>query len=151
MYKKILIPIDGSTMAEKAFKYALSVAENFGAELVLLAVIPEHVVPAGVYRVWTHQPLVKRYIKMMRAVAKQEATDMLDKKMQECEKKNVKSSYKILEGDAASEIIEAVNKMKIDFLVIGSVGLTGIKKLKTLGSVSRRVSENVSCPILIVR
>jgi nucleotide-binding universal stress UspA family protein len=71
--------------------------------------------------------------------------------MKECEKNNVKVSYKILEGDSASTIIEAADQKKVDLVIMGSVGLTGIKKLKALGSVSRKVSENVSCPILIVR
>jgi len=150
-FKKILIPLDGSKMSDKAFKYALSIAKNFGAELALLTVIPEHVVDAAVYRVGTHRALVKNYIKMMNALARQQATDLLDKRMQECEKENVKASYKILQGDTASEIITAAKKMRTDMIVIGSVGLTGIKKLKALGSVSRKVSELSDCPVLIVR
>jgi len=45
----------------------------------------------------------------------------------------------------------AAKKMKVDIIVIGSVGLTGIKKLKALGSVSRKVSELSDCPVLIIR
>lgn len=150
-FKKILVPLDGSEMSQKAFKYALSVAKSFGTELALLNVIPQHVADAAVYRVGTHRALVKNYIKMMNALARQQATDLLDKKMQECEKENVKTSYRILQGDAVSEIIEASKKLKIDLIVIGSVGLTGIKKLKALGSVSRKVSELSDCPVLIVR
>jgi len=88
---------------------------------------------------------------MMNALARQQATDLLDKRVVECEKENVKTSYKILQGDAASEIITAAKKMRIDMIVIGSVGLTGIKKLKALGSVSRKISELSGCPVLIVR
>ncbi|MGI0083436.1 MAG: universal stress protein [Nitrosopumilaceae archaeon] len=47
MYKKILVPLDGSRMAEKAFKHALLVAKNFAAELILLTIVPENVVPTG--------------------------------------------------------------------------------------------------------
>lgn len=151
IFKKILIPLDGSKMSQKAFKYALLIAKNFGAELALLTVIPEHVVDAAVYRVGTHRAMVKNYIKMMNALAKQQASDLLDKSMQECEKENVKASYRILQGDAASEITIAAKKMKIDMIVIGSVGLTGIKKFKALGSVSRKISELSDCPMSIVR
>ena len=150
-FKKILIPLDGSKMSDKAFKYALLIAKNFGAELALLTVIPEHIADAAVYRVGTHRALVKNYIKMMNALARQQATDLLDKRVVECEKENVKTSYKVLQGDAASEIITAGKKMRIDMIVIGSVGLTGIKKLKALGSVSRKISELSGCPVLIVR
>lgn len=138
-------------MSQKAFGYAFSLAKNFRAELAMLTILPEHFVDAAVYRVATHRALVANYIKMMNALAKQQATDLLDKKMQECEKENVKASYKILQGDAASEIVTAAKKMKVDIIVIGSVGLTGIKKLKALGSVSRKVSELSDCPVLIIR
>ncbi|MEM3085209.1 MAG: universal stress protein [Nitrososphaerales archaeon] len=151
MYKIILIPLDGSKMADKAFQHALLLAKTFGAELLLLTVIPENVVPAGAYRTWVHPSMVRRNITEIITLARQEATDFLNEKMKECEKNNVKASYKILEGDAASKIIEAAQKKKVDLIVMGSAGLTGIKRLKALGSVSRKVSERVSCPVLIVR
>jgi nucleotide-binding universal stress UspA family protein len=151
MYKTILVPLDGSKMADKAFTHALSIAKTFDAELLLLTVIPENVVPTGAYRTWVHPSMVRRNINEIITLARQEATDFLNEKMKECEKNNVKASYKILEGDSASQIIKAAEQKKVDLIVMGSVGLTGIKKLKTLGSVSRKVSENVSCPTLIVR
>lgn len=151
MYKKILVPIDGSKMADKAFKHALSIAKTFDAELLLLTVIPENVVPSGAYRTWTHPSMVRRKVGEILTIAREEATDMLAQKMEECEKNGVKASYKIMEGDTVLKIIEAASNKKVDLIVIGSVGLTGIKKLKSLGSVSRKVSERVSCPVLIVR
>lgn len=151
MYKKILVPIDGSKMADKAFKHALLIAKTFNAELLLLTVIPENVVPSGAYRTWTHPSMVRRKVDEILTIAREEATDMLAQKMEECEKNDVKASYKIMQGDAASQIIETANKKNIDLIVIGSVGLTGIKKLKSLGSVSRKVSERVSCPVFIIR
>lgn len=151
MYKKILVPIDGSKMADKAFKHALSIVKTFDAELLLLTVIPENVVPSGAYRTWTHPSMVRRNVDEILTIAREEATDMLAQKMEECEKNDMKASYKIMQGDAASQIIETANKKNIDLIVIGGVGLTGIKKLKILGSVSRKVSERVSCPVLIIR
>jgi Universal stress protein family len=45
---------------------------------------------------------------------------------------------------------KAMDMQKIDLIIMGSIGLRGINKIKTLGSVSRRVSEMASCPVLIV-
>ena len=151
MYKKIVVPIDGSKMADKAFKHALSVAKTFDAELLLLTVVPENVVPAGAFTAWTHPTMIKRMINEIVTLAREEATDMLNEKMNGCERNNVKASYKIVTGDPATKIIEVANSKKVDLIIMGSVGLTGIKKLKSLGSVSRKVSERVSCPVLIVR
>ncbi len=150
MYGTILVPLDGSKMAEKALKHAVSLAKAFGAELILLTAIPENVVPAGAYRTWTHPSMVRRKVSEILTMAEEEATDYLVEKMEECKKSNVKASYKVAEGDAASTIIEFAKK-KADLVVMGSVGRTGVRKLMTLGSVSRKVSEHVSCPVLIVR
>ena len=45
---------------------------------------------------------------------------------------------------------KATDMQKIDLIIMGSIGLRGINKIKTLGSVSRRVSEMASCHVLIV-
>jgi nucleotide-binding universal stress UspA family protein len=54
-------------------------------------------------------------------------------------------------GNSISDtMIEFVNNEKADLIVIGNTGLSGISKLKTLGSVSRSIAEKSSCPVLIV-
>ena len=50
-----------------------------------------------------------------------------------------------------NEIVDYAAKNKVDLLIIGSNGLQGLAKIKGLGSVSRKVSEKVSCPITIIR
>ena len=58
----------------------------------------------------------------------------------------------ITTGIPTDKIIEYATDKKVDLIVIGSIGVTGISKFfKGLGSVSRNVSEKVSCPVLIVR
>lgn len=47
-------------------------------------------------------------------------------------------------------IIEFANNEKVDLIVIGNAGLTGIHKVKALGSISRGISERYICPVLIV-
>jgi nucleotide-binding universal stress UspA family protein len=57
----------------------------------------------------------------------------------------------VLIGDSVSgKILELAEKDNVDLIIIGNVGLSGISKLKTLGSVSRAVSERSPCPVLIV-
>lgn len=60
----------------------------------------------------------------------------------------------ILVCDADEKIIEFANEKRVDLIVIGSRGLRGISKFFKalgLGSVSRSVSERVTCPVLIIR
>jgi nucleotide-binding universal stress UspA family protein len=54
-------------------------------------------------------------------------------------------------GDPAIKIVEYAKDNMIDMIIIGSNGLHGFAKIKGLGSVSRKVSENVRCPIVIIR
>ncbi|WKT58655.1 universal stress protein [Candidatus Nitrosotenuis chungbukensis] len=69
-----------------------------------------------------------------------------------CKSKGVKAYYKIIvNGNIAEEILKTAKQKLIDLIVIGSQGLHGISKIKTLGSVSRRVSELADCAVLIVR
>ncbi len=57
----------------------------------------------------------------------------------------------VSQGNSISDtILEFANKEKADLIVIGNIGLSGISKLKTLGSVSRSIAEKSSCPVLIV-
>ena len=54
-------------------------------------------------------------------------------------------------GNSISDtIIKFANKEKANLIVVGNIGLSGILKLKTLGSVSRSIAEKSSCPVLIV-
>ena len=63
----------------------------------------------------------------------------------------VKLESIFLYGDPANQIIDYSNNNRVDLIVMGSNGLQGIAKFKGLGSVSRKVSEAVSCPITIIR
>ena len=68
----------------------------------------------------------------------------------EIEKKGIKIIPPVFSGIPKKDILKFVKDNKIDLIVIGSQGLGGIKKIKTLGSVSRTISENAQCPVLII-
>jgi nucleotide-binding universal stress UspA family protein len=69
-----------------------------------------------------------------------------------CKSKGVKADYKIIgNGNVSEEILKIAKQKLVDLIVIGSQGLHGINKIKTLGSVSRKVSELADCAVLIVR
>jgi nucleotide-binding universal stress UspA family protein len=53
-------------------------------------------------------------------------------------------------GQISNAIIEFAAQEKIDLIVIGNVGSSGLSKIKTLGSVSRSVSERAPCPVMII-
>ena len=63
----------------------------------------------------------------------------------------IKLESLILYGDPSNQIVDYSNNNRVDLIVMGSNGLQGLAKFKGLGSVSRKVSESVSCPMTIIR
>lgn len=64
---------------------------------------------------------------------------------------NVSLRSQVLIGDPSDEIIKFANDEKVDLIIIGTTGLTGIKKSIAIGSVAKNVSENANCPVMLVR
>ena len=62
----------------------------------------------------------------------------------------VKSELELVTGDPAEEIIRLANIYKADLIVIGSRGLTGMKRI-VQGSVSSQVMEDAHCSVLVVK
>lgn len=56
----------------------------------------------------------------------------------------------VLLGDSADKIVEFAIGENVDLIIMGNVGLRGISRMKAVGSVSRRVSEMASCPVILV-
>jgi nucleotide-binding universal stress UspA family protein len=63
---------------------------------------------------------------------------------------NVSLQSEVLIGDPSNEILQFANDEKVDLIIIGTTGLSGIKKF-VFGSVARKVSEKAKCHIMLVR
>jgi nucleotide-binding universal stress UspA family protein len=75
--------------------------------------------------------------------------EKMKKYAQQYTKNNIES--KVVVGDAAEIILDMVEKEKVDLIVIAKRRkLKGVKKLLSLGSVSRKIVENTSCPVLLI-
>ena len=161
MFKKILVPYDTSKPAANAAIYAAQLAKSSkeNCEIILVHVIPS--IPAS--PIVLDRPMrskkgetvmLSEYVKQLYKEMQNSAAKNLDKKKNEVElEAGGKASVKtiVLLGDSVSaKILELAEKDKVDLIIIGNVGLSGISRLKTLGSVSRAVSERSSCPVLIV-
>ena len=152
MYKKILVPHAGTPAGDDALKHAVQTAKPSKAEILILHVVEDvsHV-PLG-YGLHTSQiDSIKRQLKEatrdMKAVMQKE----MSKRVQFCKKNKIKAELKITTGNPEDEILKIVDNQRIDLIVMAKRRkLKGIKKLIALGSVSRKILEQVSCPILII-
>jgi nucleotide-binding universal stress UspA family protein len=151
MLARILVPYDGSKYSEKALDRAIELSHNLDSEIFLFSVVyVDYISPPGILGLVRTKSEKEAIIKWTQSV-KIDAEKLLKSAVKKCETKGVSASYNIVQGNIVNEILNFVKRKKISLIIIGSQGLHGIKKLKTLGSVSRRVSEQAKCPVLIVR
>lgn len=158
MYNNILVPYDGSQPSHLAVQHAFNLTKMDALPLTtkkvhLLYVIQEIRVPPQLYSYPLHEldKITAKYMKELYQDLETKAVNMLKAKSLEYkEAGEIAIETHILLGDPADKIIEFADSENIDLIVMGNVGLRGITKITTLGSVSRRVSEMASCPVLLV-
>ncbi len=75
---------------------------------------------------------------------------MMLESVEYCKIKGADATYKVTAESPAKAILDYAKKTDSDLIVMGSQGLRGIDKVRVLGSVSRHVLENSSCPVIIV-
>jgi nucleotide-binding universal stress UspA family protein len=151
-YKKILVPYDGSKYSKEALNEASEIAKKFGSTLYLLMVVDVSAVkPPGMLLGIMMEKRLKKWSTQLLESVKSKADKMLESEMQSCRKMGVETYYEIQTGNAVDSILKFASRQEIDLIVIGSRGLSGIGKIMALGSVSRKVSEESICPVMIVR
>ena len=152
-YKQILVPFDGSRHSKKALDEAIGIAKLTGATIYICTVISvDAVVPPGSLLGLVKSASKGELQRRLRKSAKTEAEKLEKTQLAYCNSKGVKAYYKlIINGNVSKEILRSARGKSVDLIVIGSQGLHGLGKIKSLGSVSRKTAELAHCPVLIVR
>ncbi len=125
---KVLLATDGSRYGDTAAVIAGNIAVMCALPLTAISVV----LPS-------HAPERRR-----------EAQQALERVRQVMSEKGVRVDIRLLEGRPEQAIVEAAEKEGADLVVMGSHGRTGLDKV-LMGSVSERVLNQTSCPILIAR
>jgi nucleotide-binding universal stress UspA family protein len=151
MLSRILVPYDGSKYSNKAVDRAIEISNKNKSKIDIISVINvDYIRPPGSLLGLVGSSSLEA-IKKITASATKEANQMLTSQVSKCRTRGIKSDSKVLSGNISEEILKYAKQKKITLIVIGSQGLHGIKKIKILGSVSRKISEISNCPVLIVR
>ena len=152
LVERILVALDGSEPADKALDFALDLATHYSANIVLLNVVPPVTVPIVPFSATGMQSIrleaMGTYSKELKAHHKRVLSEALKKAKKA--KPNLKISTKLVEGRPSDKIVETARKGRFNLIVMGSRGLGGIKEF-FLGSVSDRVADEATCPVLIVK
>jgi len=144
MFKRILVPLDGSARAESAIPVAARIARAYGASITLLR-IAETPVEYGPYLA---PPAT--YAKESIDADLAEATGYLAKAAKAEELAGIKVESKSLFGAVAPTIIAAAQMYHTSLVVMCSHGYTGVKRW-ILGSVADHITRHITVPVLILR
>jgi nucleotide-binding universal stress UspA family protein len=135
---RILIGIDGSEYADKAFEYATSLVQKFENSHLLIVNIIEKFATVG------HSISVE---------LERERNEMLRKYQDKASNMGLKSVDVIREegGSAAKQILEISLRENIDTIVIGSRGQYLTLEDSIIGSTSYKLAQSAKCTVIIVR
>jgi nucleotide-binding universal stress UspA family protein len=141
MYKRILVPLDGSELAEKALDHAEKLAETFDSEIILLQVVP-------FMPIYGAPELMTPFIvdEKQKEVAERYLTNLSE----ELKKRGFKATATVKTGQqVAVEIIDFAKESGVDLIVMCTHGRSGITRW-VLGSVAHKVLTRAETPILLV-
>ena len=144
MYTRILVPLDGSKRAEPALPHAARLAAEFGAELILLRVIP--LVPTV-----KAKDLSPVDFPELEDRERQAATEYLTGQIERLAERGLRVRPCVeRRGDSGAAIIDFVEKEKVSLVVMCSHGRSGLARW-IYGGVAEKVLHHVACPLMLVR
>ncbi len=153
MYKKILVALDGSEPSNNALEHAVSLATNFKAKLIILAVIQRVMIPIFHEDGFDGTSLsssteTAQYQERMRVVYQ----SVLDNAMIQIreEHPDLMAEAVLKEGRPSATITDFAENEGVDLIVMGSRGIGGYMGW-ILGSTSRRVVDSCTKPVIIVK
>jgi len=147
MYKKILIPTDGSPLSSAAARAGLAFARDAGAEVVGLFVAPGYLYPVYVDVIPPNYPTQEAHAAMMRK-AGEEYLGEIEKGAADAGLRY--SGVTLFSDDPAGKIVETAKDRQCDLIFIGSHGRSGLRQL-LLGSVTSKVLASCHLPVLVYR
>jgi nucleotide-binding universal stress UspA family protein len=144
MYKKILVPLDGSTRAEAILPHVEDVADRFDAKIILLKVADPPFILVNPY-----DPLPQKH----EADYQQYLQDIelyLTRLETRFSEKGITVEKLVKEGPVVNTIIETAVHENVDLIAMASHGRTGLSRV-FYGSVAAGVLHQVDRPLLLIR
>ncbi|MEO6062275.1 MAG: universal stress protein [Thermoflexales bacterium] len=157
MFKKIFVPLDGSTFAEAALRHAETLARCFASELILVQVVsgveqtvfvnPPVEYESGHYDpMWSAHQLMARVPNPLVGLAE----EYLLETARTLEADGFRVQTEVMEGNVADALLNRIESIGADAVVMCTHGRGGLSRA-LLGSVADRVSHHTSVPVLLVR
>lgn len=137
MYQKVMVPLDGSPLAEKALEPAADIARRRDAELYLVRAYEPTVVP----------PAALGFVD--REALHQEEHDAIARYLESKVRPDLRCHTAVLVGAGADPLLQFADEQDIELIVMTSHGHTGLEHW-LFGSVAERVVRYAPCPVLTI-
>src|SRR3989304_449363 len=135
MFKRILLPLDGSELAEITLPYGEELARRLGSELVLLHV-------RGQERQQEYEHIHQVYLdRLAESVVSNTGSG----------NKKVKVTTRVESGEPQESICRIVDENSVDLIIMTAVSSSGLKIGKMIGSVTDHVCRTVPIPVMLIR
>ena len=141
MYKRVLIPLDGSALAEQALPHAIAQASHFQADLILLKVVEPFAHARGMS------------LSDMERIRQQSHTwsrEYLERLAADIQQHGVLVKRVTIDGRPHTGIAEYAETKRVDLIVMSTRGQSGLSRW-LMGSVADRVVRGAMVPVLLVR
>jgi nucleotide-binding universal stress UspA family protein len=139
MLETVLIPLDGSTLAECAISHGVAIAQTFNARIVLLHILEE---PSVTNTQQAVDPLNWH-------IRKSEARAYLDYVAARMEQSRLPTQSVILDGRAADQIVAYAESHNVDLIVLSSHGQSGLSNW-SVSSIAEKVTHRASTSLMLV-
>lgn len=148
-FSRILVGIDGSEESMNAAEYAISIAKLYNAELIAINVLTSDIGYVYSSPGVESPPMTIREIIL---IAEDEAKLWFDKIKEKANKKEIKikTEFIVAKRSILQTLLEYAEGQKINLIVVGTRGRSGIKKM-LLGSIASGLVTYSPCPVLVVK
>lgn len=156
MFKRILVPLDGSRFASRSLKYAQELAQPLKAEVILLQVVKPAIPVAGASGVEAGMQSPSSARIAVEIALNEDKRNVshagryLSRKSRELKAQGIQASHKVVVGDPAETIMAYAKKAKADLIIMTTHGKSGIIRA-VMGSVADEVVRKSGKPVLVAR
>ena len=142
MYKRFLVPLDGSKLSEAVLPHVEAIAKGLNCEIVLLHVIP---LPVPVFDT-PASPFDHNLLRDQ----EQDATRYLKEMCAKLEMDEARVNFLVREGDVTQLILDVAHEVQADLIAMSTHGRSGALRW-LLGSVTDRIVRHSPIPVLAIR
>lgn len=143
--KRILVPLDGSPLAEKALPMATTLAQEAGSQIILLRVLRFFMTVRGGYQEVFPSERPAAYSDIY-----QEAERYLQTQQAELQQQGLDTRILLCPASPGKDVVDIIIDQNVDLIVMATHGRGGLTRWAA-GSVADEVVRHGPCPVLLVR